>query len=168
LLRNDIISQALINHIRDQYALNWQGIHGINHLRRVHEIGLTLADMNRAKRHVVELFAFLHDARRRNDAYDPKHGSRAARFVRQLQGSFFHISQEDLELLEYACHYHTKGLTEADITVQTCWDSDRLDLGRVGIMPRVKHLCTEQAKDPHIIQWAHKRSVSSSTWSFNL
>ena len=25
--------------------------------------------------------------------------------------------------------------TEADITIQTCWDSDRLDLGRVGMMP---------------------------------
>ena len=162
-----IISQTLIDEIRNQYALNWHGIHGINHLLRVHEIGVTLAEMNGAKRHVVELFAFLHDAKRRNDSYDPKHGPRAAKFARKLQGSYFQISIEDLELLEYACHYHTKGLTEADITVQTCWDSDRLDLGRVGIMPKVKYLCTEQAKDPGIIQWAHKRSVNASSSPIN-
>lgn len=34
---------------------------------------------------------------------------------------------------EKALAYHSDGYTEGDITVQVCWDADRLDLGRVGI-----------------------------------
>ena len=33
-----------------------------------------------------------------------------------------------------ACTDHTKGQTAADITIQTCWDADGLDLARVGIV----------------------------------
>ncbi len=38
-----------------------------------------------------------------------------------------------------------------------CWDADRLDLGRVGITPRRKKLCTEGAKDPDLFTWVAKR-----------
>jgi len=43
--------------------------------------------------------------------------------------------------------------------VQTCWDSDRLDLGRVGIQPRPERLCTAAAQDPGTIRWAYERSM---------
>jgi uncharacterized protein len=45
-----------------------------------------------------------------------------------------------------------------DITIQTCWDSDRLDLGRVGITPHPRRLCTEAAKRPTTIKWADARA----------
>ncbi len=45
-------------------------------------------------------------------------------------------------------------MTAGDITVQTCWDADRLDLGRVGITPNPRWLCTACAKDPATILWA--------------
>jgi uncharacterized protein len=107
---------------------------------------------------VVELFAYLHDSKRRNERTDPGHGARAAEFVRSLQGSLIDLVDEQLELLVYACTYHTDGLTEANVTVQTCWDADRLDLGRVGIRPQVRYLCTPAAKDAQVIQWAFDRS----------
>ena len=44
------------------------------------------------------------------------------------------------------------GQTEADITIQTCWDADRLDLGRVWIIPDPDRLCTEPARDPALIE----------------
>lgn len=163
-----LLSQALIDEIKAGYALNWNGVHGVNHLTRVYNIGTKLAKMNDAKLHVVELFAFLHDSKRRNESHDPKHGQRAAVFARELQGILFRLSAEDLELLEYACRFHTKGLTEADITIQTCWDSDRLDLGRVGITPKKKYLCTPQAKDPDMIRWACRRSAAPPSHSFPL
>lgn len=62
-------------------------------------------------------------------------------------------------MLAYAVRHHSDGLIEADITVQTCWDSDRLDLGRVGITPRLDRLCTEQARDPMLFEVAYRRSV---------
>jgi uncharacterized protein len=33
-----------------------------------------------------------------------------------------------------------------------------LDLGRVGITPHPKYLCTEEAKRPEVITWAHGRT----------
>ena len=54
---------------------------------------------------------------------------------------------------------HTKGLLEANITVQTCWDADRLDLGRVGIVPDPARLCTAAAREPTMREWAYERSL---------
>lgn len=156
--REPLLHPELISEIRLQYQLNWHGLHGIGHFLRVRENGLRLARENGALVRVVELFAFLHDACRLNDSLDPGHGSRAAELVRSLHGRFFQLAPEELELLEYACHFHTDGMTEGDITVQTCWDSDRLDLGRAHIKPRASRLCTDAARRPKIIQWAYKRS----------
>jgi len=46
-----------------------------------------------------------------------------------------------------------------EVTVQTGWDADRLDLGRVGIVPRPDKLCTAQARDPVLLERAYRRSV---------
>jgi uncharacterized protein len=80
--------------------------------------------------------------------------------VRYFHGVFFVLPPDDLELLTYASEFYTSGLQEGDITVLTCWDADRLDLGRVGLKPMARKLCTEAAKKPEIIEWAYRRSVS--------
>ena len=43
------------------------------------------------------------------------------------------------------------------MTIQTCWDDDRLDLGRVGVTLHPNRLCTEAAKRPETIKWADGR-----------
>ncbi len=45
-----------------------------------------------------------------------------------------------------ACEAHSNGLIDADVTVQCCWDADRLDRWRVGVRPRADYLCTDEAK----------------------
>jgi len=155
----------LISTIRKQYVLAWRGIHGISHWRRVHENGLRLAELTGADLRVVELFAYLHDSKRINDDRDPGHGERAAQWAQTLQGSVIRLSDGGLEQLMYACTYHTDGLTEADVTVQTCWDADRLDLGRVGIQPEARYLCTRAARDPEMIRWALDRSQQGTSRS---
>ena len=107
---------------------------------------------------MVELFAYLHDAKRMNNGRDPEHGLRASVFARGLAGDAFTLPAASLELLVEALRGHTDGLTTGDVTVLTCWDSDRLDLGRVGIMPHPDRLCTEAAKDPGLMKWANGRS----------
>jgi len=154
-----MISKELIRVIRDEFKLDWGGIHGAPHWARVRENGIRIGKLVGANLEVVELFAFLHDSRRLVDGSDPEHGKRAAEFAHSLRGSLIILSNEDFELLSEACQYHSNGRTEADITVQTCWDSDRLDLGRVGIKPEAKYLCTDIAKDPAIIKWAYVRSL---------
>jgi uncharacterized protein len=49
-------------------------------------------------------------------------------------------------------------MLDGNITVQTCWDADRLDLGRVGTTPDPRYLCTAAAKQSDIIEWALRRS----------
>ena len=53
---------------------------------------------------------------------------------------------------------HSDGHTTVDAAVLACWDSDRLDLGRVGIRPHPSRLCTVQAKARAMIEDAVRMS----------
>ncbi len=154
-----MIGDALLAYIRAGFALEWDGIHGLPHWLRVRENGLRLAECTGASLAVVELFAFLHDSKRWNNGRDPEHGPRAAEFVRSLRGEWVVLPDDEFEHLVFACAHHTEGLLEAHVTVQTCWDADRLDLGRVGIRPKVEFLCTEAARESETLQWAWTRSL---------
>jgi len=149
-----VVPNDLLSLLRKEFPLAWDGIHGISHWTRVRDNGLRLAKLTGASFAVVELFAFIHDSQRVNDGRDPDHGKRAAEFAATLRGSLITLSDQDFALLLYACKHHTRGLTQAHVTVQTCWDADRLDLGRVGIVPEAERLCTPAAQDPAIIEWA--------------
>lgn len=149
---------SLLEMVQELFTLNWYGIHGILHWQRVKDNGLCLAELTGANQQVVELFAYLHDSCRLNDGLDRQHGKRAAKYVTSLKSSIIDLPGAELDHLVFAIRYHSDGLTKADITVQTCWDADRLDLGRVGIKPGSQYLCTEVARDPKIIEWAFRRS----------
>ena len=80
-------------------------------------------------------------------------------FSKTLQGNWFELEEEELSDLVYACYWHSHGKTRASATVMTCWDSDRLDLGRVGIRPAPKYLCTDAAKQAEVIQKCFATSI---------
>ena len=109
----------------------------------------------------VEQFSLLHHTQRRNERRDPSHGRRAARYAKFLRGVWFDLPDKEMELLTEALKYHSDGYTEADITVQVCWDADRLDLGRVGIKPAPHRLCTASAKSVDVLEAAYERSVEN-------
>ena len=153
-----MITRALLEEILCRYVLPPNGVHGFTHWARVIENGFRIAEQTGADMKIVQLFAVFHDSRRVNETMDEAHGRRGAELAASLCGSSFHLSESALELLMNACSYHTDGLTAADITVQTCWDADRLDLGRAGITPKPDFLCTDAARDPALIQWADERS----------
>lgn len=148
----------LVEVVLDGYALDWDGLHGIGHWTRVLENGLRLAELTGADPQIVTLFAVFHDSRRWNEGDDPDHGRRGAKLAAQLRGKLFQIGDEAFELLQYACTWHTAGLTEGDISVQCCWDADRLDLGRCWIEPDPLYLCTVAAKSKIIRDWADGRA----------
>jgi len=75
--------------VRERFALDWKGIHGVPHWARVRVNGLAIAQLNGARADVVELFAFLHDSCRQNDGRDPEHGLRAVEFAASLRGHVF-------------------------------------------------------------------------------
>jgi uncharacterized protein len=154
-----IITRSLLEMLRDQSPLSSDGVHSLDHWVRVLNNGRKLAKQTGGNINVVELFAVFHDSCRVNEGRDPDHGLRGAQFASEMRGTWFEISNGEMELLFNACEHHTDGFTEADITIQTCWDADRLDLGRVGITPDPKYLCTEAAKSDEMLEWSHYRRL---------
>jgi len=154
------ISPELVQTILQDYRLNPWGIHGIAHWARVLENGRRLAALTGARLAVVELFAVFHDARRQNDGWDHGHGQRGARLAEALWGNAFQLNETDLALLVDACARHTDGRQDADLTVQTCWDADRLDLARADIRVQPHRLSTSAARDPDLLAWANARSLA--------
>jgi uncharacterized protein len=159
-MSSSLITPELVRTLRERFVLAWSGIHGVRHWDRVRENGLRLAARTGARERVVEAFAYVHDSCRISNGLDPDHGSRAGDFARQLvRGEQLLLLPDELELLVRACEGHSAGRTIDEVTICTCWDADRLDLGRVGITPRADYLCTEPARDPAFMRWAHERSV---------
>ncbi len=151
------------------------GDHGLTHWARVFENGLWLCETTGGCTDVVSLFAVFHDSRRINECTDPDHGLRGAEFAAELCGELFELSDHKFELLFTACEGHTRERTHPNITVQTCWDSDRLDLGRVGITPHPRKLCTDAAKSKDMLRWADGRgsfryvpSLIADTWGIDV
>jgi uncharacterized protein len=62
-----------------------------------------------------------------------------------MNGRNFKLDGFQLDVLCHAMAHHSNGAVDTDPTVQTCWDADRLDLGRVGIMPAARHRSLEAA-----------------------
>ena len=161
-----MIAPSLVREILQGYALPPMGIHGLPHWGRVLETGLRLAKQTGANLQVVTLFSVFHDARRVNDIIDPGHGTRGAELAREMRSKHLTLTDDEFNLLELACAQHTDGTTEGDVTVQTCWDADRLDLWRVMITPSPIYLCTPVAKETAIQRWARERSLSNFTPDF--
>lgn len=129
------------------FALNIDGHHGEPHWNRVNRRGLELAKTTGANTKVVTLFAYLHDACRLDEHEDPQHGQRGADHASHLGliGQL-DIDAHEIVLLHDAIKYHSDGKLSTDPTIATCWDSDRLDLWRVGTTPAARYLSTDAAK----------------------
>jgi len=135
--------EAIWNQVTKQFQCNVNSIHGPNHWRRVEQNALKIAASNGANLDVVRLFAVFHDSRREHDLLDFQHGERGAEFAASLRGYLFDLSDELFDLLEYACAWHAHGHTSQDPTIAACWDADRLDLTRIGAVPKAHYMSTE-------------------------
>lgn len=142
---NEEFSQ-LWHTVTKQFHTLGNSIHGPEHWKRVERNGLLLATRTGADITVVRLFALFHDSRRLNDDWDDGHGARGALYAENLRGNGFTLDDNRFELLRYACVWHTDGKHHDDPTIGTCWDADRLDLGRVGIIPQADFMSTAFGK----------------------
>jgi uncharacterized protein len=152
--------KPVVQAILRDYVLPRNGIHGVAHWARVLETGVRLAEVTGASIEVVQLFAVLHDSQRVTEETDPSHGIRGASFAAELRGQLFDLSEDDFDLLFVACVGHMENPADDDPTVQTCWDADRLDLGRVGGRIDPSWLGATTLEHPTIMRWAHKRAAS--------
>lgn len=157
--------ELLLAEVSAQADEQLASVHGERHWRAVAAVGLRLLDETpQADPLVVLLFALLHDSRRINDYDDPEHGIRAARYAQSLQSQRLHLPDQQLALLDYACHHHAFGDLSSDPTIGICWDSDRLNLWRVGLKPSERLLSTKAAKQQQTILWARGVASTPPEW----
>ena len=153
-----IVRQQYVDFLADNFQLSHNGHHGLEHWMRVLLNGRLLAEDNGADIEVVEHFALVHDVMRESENLDLHHGPRAADFVKSIVGTWITLDDQQMHKLMDACRYHSVGRLDRDITVQTCWDADRLDLGRVGIQPKSAYLGSSLARDQNFMKMAYERS----------
>lgn len=132
------------------------------------EMGGEIVEQDEA---TIHLFALFHDSQRLHDGYDPGHGLRGAALCgavismgKREEGSCVSLEVTDphgdrktlrvgvlavVRAVE-ACLFHTEarpgGTHAVDIVQQVCLDADRLDLPRVGTLPKSEFLYTATAK----------------------
>jgi uncharacterized protein len=152
----DYLRAEMIEYIRNQFRINWNGLHGANHWARVLHHGKYIGKRRNADLLVIELFAFLHDSCRWDDGRDPNHGERGAEFAYGMNGKFFKLNELQLDNLCFAIRHQSGGEISSNPTIQTCWDSDRLDLGRVGITPSPKFISDVASE---MIDYAYDLSI---------
>lgn len=138
--------KGLLDEVLAQFRISTDGVHGPSHWARVRHHGLAVGAEVGADLLVVELFSFLHDSQRRNEFEDEFHGERAAEFAASMNHRYFELQDTQLSQLVNAIRFHSCGDVHQCSTIQTCWDADRLDLGRVGIKPSARYLSPIGAK----------------------
>jgi len=140
-----MIDQGVLYLLRRESLFFNSTIHGVKHWQTVERNAHYLAEFNDADSEVLSYFAYFHDCMRENEYSDRGHGPRAAVFAKQHRDL---IPLDDIQFkqLTDACKGHTHGTRPECITINTCWDADRLDLLRVGIIPDANRLHNEEAK----------------------
>jgi len=134
-----------------QSKIDFNSVHGFIHWSNVNRIGTQLStdiDLN-----VLFYFSVFHDFFRLNDYTDVEHGKRAKEVMEkqilyldesQRAKLLFALENHDLEPKRFN---NVMSFLRNDKTVRLCIDSDRLDLGRVGVQPSAEYLLTEEAKE---------------------
>ena len=144
---SEIWLAGIRDYVMSVFSCGPLSIHGPRHWQRVEAFGLRIAESSGADLTVVRLFALLHDSCRFDDGDDPDHGPRAAEKLDRIVPFVFALDRDRLEQLKQAIRLHTSGLTTDDPTLGTCWDADRLDIGRVGITPDAHYMSTAAGKE---------------------
>jgi uncharacterized protein len=130
--------QHIIELAKKEFIMEDHSIHGFEHWEEVEKNAIMLANQPGVDLTVVRLFAYIHDCRRQDDHIDPEHGQRSAQFVLELKqsGELDFLNEEQVNTLWFACKNHNDGVVSDDVTIGTCFDSDRIELIRCGMIPR--------------------------------
>lgn len=123
----------------------WQlQAYSVDHSDRVAENGKRLL-VPGANPNVIIAFAYLHDAERDNTETDPGHGHRAALLIDRIRHEYLaELNDTEIDVLKQACRQHSETHKTGNPTIDICFDADRLDLPRLGIIPTPEQMATEK------------------------
>jgi len=147
---NNKDNEELLQHIIENFKIDINGYHGPAHWSRVLENTKKISEYYNFQSPVFELFAILHDSQRENENSDPYHGPRAAKWIQENRNNFKslqNLTEDEFLTLKYACDSHSTPIKfSPSYIIDICHDSDRLDLGRVGISPCASYMNTNYSK----------------------
>lgn len=139
--------------------------HGVHHWQLVAWTAAQLVpEVSGVDPDVVFTFALFHDSMRLNEFTDPEHGKRGGELAAEMLGGWPYLSRAQLDDIVFACTEHTSGETTSDPSIGVCWDSDRLNLWRVGYEPDGAYLSTEPARRRERIEWAYLLQEEDYSW----
>ena len=145
-------------------------IHGVAHWTRVHRYGLLLADslkLSEKEKIAIALFGFTHDLARTDDGGGNQHSIAGAKYVQYVTDTLFSdFPNSTVDIVKVAIRYHSDGMNAEEALYELpiagssnwsresvlnmigcCWDADRLDLLRLGIMPNESKMSTSYWQD---------------------
>lgn len=141
--------KELRNYCLGRWPAELGRVHGVEHWDRVAIFGQLLyqdgADMD-----VIRSFAYLHDSERQSNAVDVDHGIRASKLIDTIRDTLLgYLSDMQIEKLKQACELHSVAHKTGDITIDICFDADRIDLFRYGVfvMPKAELMATKQGAE---------------------
>ena len=154
LFKSKVVTQPYVDFLARQYQLNHNRCHDIEYWFRVIINGRLIA----ADIEVIEHFALLHDMVRKDEKWGSLHGNRSVQFALSLSGSWIKLNRFQMQQLTEACRDHSMGHLSKDLTIQACWDADRLDVGKLDNMPNHTYPATNIASDPKFVKTAIERA----------
>ena len=107
-----------------------EGVHGLEHLRRVALSAGVLAKQVGADVESCVVGGFLHDCARTGDESGTAHALHSAIQARVILDK--HYPHLDAYTILFAIQFHADGKTTGDPITACIWDADRLDLQRLG------------------------------------
>ncbi len=166
----NIIPKKILKEIIDNFYLDLDnGVHGIDHWTRVLINGIQLSERNKnINKNIIIAFAFFHDIKRTVEDKEPEHGYNGGRYLLKYKYKI-NLTKEELNTCYEACVDHTNVKNHTDINIGACWDADRLDLYRVGVMPDLDYLNLEESKNKELIKETTARSWQKRPyWVYDL
>ena len=155
-----MITTELLLKIKEQFQIDWWGLHGVLHFNNVFLNGRLLSQQSKTTTRICDYFSIFHDSCRINEGLDCDHGKRGAELALKLR-HHIQLNETDFLILHNACSNHTS-LRSADCMISAlCADADRCDIGRVGSSyPDHKQLLSPMAKQKEIIEQCYQRSLT--------
>lgn len=154
--------RPLLKAVIENHKLNIiESGHGLTHWLRVIDIGITLAYHNNVDPNFVIAFGLLHDSARTHDQHCFEHGPAACDVINKFR-DLIPLDDTQISELKTAVGFHTTAHPHPEQNIshelKCCWDSDRLDLLRVGIVPANEYLYTKQAKLPEFQEYRNEQA----------
>jgi len=146
-----IVAQCIPYVLHESITLNTlqSRLHGLDHWWRVWKNAQFITNdpySQKVDMEVVALYALFHDSMRQTEGTDLGHGERGYKLFERLSLMLDfeqYMSERQTETLFEACVEHSNGQRSFDPTIGVCWDADRLDLHRKGVMPDPRLMSTE-------------------------